>query len=421
MARPPDLRPSRRPRRGVGAASPATGVDAWPRELLDRSDASRAHGARARSRSRSSCWRRSSPSRSTSRTCGSTEPPERWNFRGPGRALRPDARARRARRHRDRSRPSGARVRHARARAAPPHRHAEPARRGRARSTTSPTCSPTADHVVLAAPATPAHAPPPRRGRVRPREAGRPHREHRRVARSSTRTRFRVALDDGRVAMASLDTVDPEPLPAGHWMYAHPKVRLSAHVSWSTPRGFERMVTLFADNLERFLAGRAAPRRRRRRRGLLSARRPATGARTRRGRRRHRLRRPGPRPCVARRGLRPWTRSSGRDAERTQPGAPTRLGVAARVSPSLDDALAIPGVDAVTIATPPATHAHVAIAASRERDVTCCARSRSRSTPARRSAMLDAAEHAGVTHLVGHEFRWATDRATVGRARSRTA
>ena len=25
--------------------------------------------------------------------------------------------------------------------------------------------------------------------------------------------------------MATLDTVDPEPLPAGHWMYAHPKVR----------------------------------------------------------------------------------------------------------------------------------------------------------------------------------------------------
>ena len=30
--------------------------------------------------------------------------------------------------------------------------------------------------------------------------------------------------------------------------------------------------------------------------------------------------------------------------------------------------------------------------------------------------MLDAAASAGVTHLVGHEFRWASDRATVGRA-----
>ena len=46
---------------------------------------------------------------------------------------------------------------------------------------------------------------------------------------------LRVALDDGRVAMATLDTVDPEPLPEGHWLYAHPKVRLTAHISWYTP------------------------------------------------------------------------------------------------------------------------------------------------------------------------------------------
>ncbi len=38
---------------------------------------------------------------------------------------------------------------------------------------------------------------------------------------------LRVALDDGTVAVASLDAVDPEPLPAGHWMFTHPKVRLS--------------------------------------------------------------------------------------------------------------------------------------------------------------------------------------------------
>ena len=47
---------------------------------------------------------------------------------------------------------------------------------------------------------------------------------------------LRVALDDDRVAMASLDAVDPEPLPAGHWLYTHPKVRLSAHISWSYDR-----------------------------------------------------------------------------------------------------------------------------------------------------------------------------------------
>ena len=66
---------------------------------------------------------------------------------------------------------------------------------------------------------------------------------------------LRAALDDGRVAMASLDTVEPEPLLAGHWMFAHPRVRLSAHVSWSSPEGTRRIMELFLENLGRYLAG----------------------------------------------------------------------------------------------------------------------------------------------------------------------
>jgi phosphoglycerate dehydrogenase-like enzyme len=66
---------------------------------------------------------------------------------------------------------------------------------------------------------------------------------------------LRVALDDGRVARATLDTVEPEPLPEGHWMYSHPGVRLSAHISWSSPRAFERIVRSFTDNLRRRAAG----------------------------------------------------------------------------------------------------------------------------------------------------------------------
>jgi phosphoglycerate dehydrogenase-like enzyme len=66
---------------------------------------------------------------------------------------------------------------------------------------------------------------------------------------------LRVALDDGRVAMASLDTVDPEPLPAGHWLYEHPKVRLSAHISWASHQGMGSTVDLFVDNLRRRAAG----------------------------------------------------------------------------------------------------------------------------------------------------------------------
>jgi phosphoglycerate dehydrogenase-like enzyme len=66
---------------------------------------------------------------------------------------------------------------------------------------------------------------------------------------------LRVALDDGRVACASLDTVDPEPLPAGHWLYSHPRVRLTAHISWSSPARSERIMELFLENLGRYLAG----------------------------------------------------------------------------------------------------------------------------------------------------------------------
>jgi phosphoglycerate dehydrogenase-like enzyme len=64
---------------------------------------------------------------------------------------------------------------------------------------------------------------------------------------------LRVALDDGRVAVATLDTVDPEPLPAGHWLYSHPQVQLSAHVSWYTPELQRTAVEIFVDNLGRFL------------------------------------------------------------------------------------------------------------------------------------------------------------------------
>jgi phosphoglycerate dehydrogenase-like enzyme len=63
------------------------------------------------------------------------------------------------------------------------------------------------------------------------------------------------ALDEGRVARASLDVVEPEPLPAGHQLYAHPNVRLTPHVSWSSPDTTRRTVELFAENLRRWRAG----------------------------------------------------------------------------------------------------------------------------------------------------------------------
>ncbi len=66
---------------------------------------------------------------------------------------------------------------------------------------------------------------------------------------------LRPALDDGRVALASLDTVEPEPLPEGHWLYGHPRVHLSPHISWSSPERYDRILGIFLEELARWEAG----------------------------------------------------------------------------------------------------------------------------------------------------------------------
>ncbi|MHB8670977.1 MAG: NAD(P)-dependent oxidoreductase [Acidimicrobiales bacterium] len=111
-----------------------------------------------------------------------------------------------------------------------------------------------ADHLVLAAPAT------ARTRHLIDREAlalVRPGLHLVNIARGSLvdQDALRVALDGATVAMATLDVVEPEPLPAGHWLFSHPRVRLSAHVSGSSPAMVDRIVELFCDNLRRFLAG----------------------------------------------------------------------------------------------------------------------------------------------------------------------
>jgi phosphoglycerate dehydrogenase-like enzyme len=68
---------------------------------------------------------------------------------------------------------------------------------------------------------------------------------------------LRTALDDGRIARASLDTVDPEPLPAGHWLYEHPQVLLSPHLSWSMPGAFDLLLDTFIANLRHLQRGEA--------------------------------------------------------------------------------------------------------------------------------------------------------------------
>jgi phosphoglycerate dehydrogenase-like enzyme len=63
------------------------------------------------------------------------------------------------------------------------------------------------------------------------------------------------ALDNGRVARATLDVVDPEPLPAGHPLYTHPGVRITPHISWSAPVTMPRTVGIFLENLQRYRSG----------------------------------------------------------------------------------------------------------------------------------------------------------------------
>jgi phosphoglycerate dehydrogenase-like enzyme len=113
---------------------------------------------------------------------------------------------------------------------------------------------PLADHLVLAAPAT---ARTQSLLDARAFERAKPGVHLVNIARGSLvdQDALRGALDEGRVALASLDTVDPEPLPDDHWMFEHPRVHLSAHVSWASPRAFDRITESFVANLRRYLAG----------------------------------------------------------------------------------------------------------------------------------------------------------------------
>ncbi len=95
----------------------------------------------------------------------------------------------------------------------------------------------------------------------------------------------------------------------------------------------------------------------------------------------------------------------GRDPQRTAERA-ERFAIAHALT-SLDDALDLPGVDAVTIATPPHTHAALTLKALAAGKHVLCEKPLARNVDEART-MLAAAEEAGLVHLVGAEFRWAT-------------
>jgi predicted dehydrogenase len=103
----------------------------------------------------------------------------------------------------------------------------------------------------------------------------------------------------------------------------------------------------------------------------------------------------------------------GRDPARTEDRA-RRSGVPHALT-SLEKALALPGVDAVAVATPPHTHAGIVLASVEAGKHVVCEKPFARDA-AQARRMLEAAEAAGVIHLMGNEFRFATGQALATRA-----
>lgn len=94
----------------------------------------------------------------------------------------------------------------------------------------------------------------------------------------------------------------------------------------------------------------------------------------------------------------------GRNPERTAERA-ERFGVPKGLT-SADDAFALEGVDAVSIATPPSTHHSLVLTAAAAGKHILCEKPFAMDAN-QAEAMCDAAERAGVIHLLGTEFRYA--------------
>jgi predicted dehydrogenase len=103
----------------------------------------------------------------------------------------------------------------------------------------------------------------------------------------------------------------------------------------------------------------------------------------------------------------------GRDPDRTAERA-RQFGVD-RARTSLEEAIGLAGVDVVTIATPPHTHAPLVLEALAAGKHVLCEKPFARDAAEAR-ALLRAAEKAGVVHLLGTEFRWDAGQATLARA-----
>ncbi|EJW21988.1 hypothetical protein IMCC14465_03820 [alpha proteobacterium IMCC14465] len=108
-----------------------------------------------------------------------------------------------------------------------------------------------ADHLVLAAPAT---AETDTIINAKTLNYLKPDAHLVNIARGSLvdENALKQVLDTGKLARASLDAVQTEPLPADHWIYKHEKVFLSPHLAWCDMRVIEAISTSFLDNLVLF-------------------------------------------------------------------------------------------------------------------------------------------------------------------------
>ena len=66
----------------------------------------------------------------------------------------------------------------------------------------------------------------------------------------------RVIGAEGPLAGAALDVVHPEPLPAGHPLWARPDVLITPHVAGVGQHADDRRFAVLLDNARRFTAGR---------------------------------------------------------------------------------------------------------------------------------------------------------------------
>jgi phosphoglycerate dehydrogenase-like enzyme len=111
-----------------------------------------------------------------------------------------------------------------------------------------------ADHIVIAIPATPQTR---HLFNAELLAKVRPGAHLINVARGSVvdQQALQDALDKGPLGFATLDVTDPEPLPAGHPLYTHPKVRITPHISSNYATARHRLLDKLATSIDLFARG----------------------------------------------------------------------------------------------------------------------------------------------------------------------